>query len=94
MTKLIAVFLAALAAAGYATAGGDLSFHEQSQDTKIQQLRTVVKRLYISDAYNTYRLDLADCTTRACRDRVTFAYNNSEQWPGWEAAARGYGKES
>lgn len=83
---IIAAIVAALVASAGGFAAGTVT-SESTQNHQIAQLRATVKHLYIANAYNTFRLDLADCKTDVCRANVTFAYNYSEQWPGWSTVS-------
>lgn len=84
--KLLAAFLAALVAAGYASAE---TSYDQTQDARIAQTRAVVKNLWIKLDATQEEIDSVKCNgNAACEDAVAAAYASVEQWPGWVEAAK------
>lgn len=73
--KLLAVFLAALVMAGFASAGGSLSVHERTQNTKIRDLQ---RRVW-ADELDIRILQVCDKGDQVCADEVTQGFAQEEQ---------------
>lgn len=74
-----------MATAGIAGADTALSSHEQKQDTRIWQVRQVVRDLYHQEAYDRYQIDLLTCEPQPdCRNGVSLVWQMlGDGWQGW-----------
>lgn len=84
--KIIAVFIAALVAAGYAGAGPNLTFHERQQDKRITETRWALYRLYELNADQELRLMILECgRDKACIEDAHTITSTSYPygWAGW-----------